>query len=77
MIRIQIYLTTQEQEQLCLLSKESGLHQSAIIREAIDQFIERKFTDKKKKQDSIKAAFGIWADREDLPDLRKMSWDRI
>lgn len=70
MFRTQIYLTEEERERLLLLSKELGQHQSALIREAIDQFIEKKFLEKKKKRPALKKAAGLWADRKDLPDFR-------
>jgi predicted transcriptional regulator len=79
MIRTQIYLTVDEKDKLLHLSRESGIHQSALIREAIDQFIESKLAEKKKKHDALEAAAGLWADRSDLPDftdLRK-EFDRL
>lgn len=69
MIRTQVYLTQEEREKLLLLSRELGLHQSALIREALDQFIEGKLIEKRKKISALKAASGLWADREDLPDF--------
>ena len=69
MIRTQVYLTQQEREKLLLLSRELGLHQSVLIREALDQFIEGKHIEKRKKISALKAASGLWADREDLPDF--------
>lgn len=69
MFRTQIYLTEYERDMLLLLSKEMGLHQSALIREAIDQFIEKKQIAKKNKIDSVRAAAGLWVDRNVLPDF--------
>lgn len=69
MIRTQVYLTSEERKQLSLLSKELGLQKSALIREAIDQFIVSKRQNKEKRKEAIKAAQGIWAKREDLPDF--------
>lgn len=68
MIRTQVYLTSEERKQLSLLSKELGLQQSALIREAIDQFILSKRKNKEKRRGALKAAQGIWAERADLPD---------
>ncbi len=72
MIRTQLYLTAQEKEKLYLLSQELGLPQSSLIREAIDQFIENKFIEKQNKRNALKAASGLWADREDLPDFDQL-----
>lgn len=72
MIRTQIYLTKSERENLIALSKETGMPQSLLIREAIDQFIEGKKLAKRNKGRALKAAAGIWADRDDLPDLRSL-----
>ena len=72
MFRTQIYLTQYEREKLIFLSKESGQHQSALIREAIDQFIEKKIAKKQSKSQTLKAAAGLWADRVDLPDYENL-----
>jgi hypothetical protein len=72
MLRTQIYLTASEKKDLIFLAKETGLHQSSLIREAIDQFIERKKLAKKKKGHALKSAAGMWSDRDDLPDARSL-----
>lgn len=72
MFRTQIYLTKNEQEQLNLLAQELGQHKSALIREAIDQFIEGKLAAKQKKLHSLRIAAGLWKDREDLPDFSSL-----
>ena len=71
MIRRQVYVTSSQQDKLFLISQELGTPQSVLIREAIDQFIEHKLLKKKKKQSVLQAAFGLWADRDDLPDCAK------
>jgi Ribbon-helix-helix domain len=72
MIRTQVYLTNKERQELLLLSKELGLQQSSIIREAIDLYIENKRLEKRKKSNAMQAASGLWADRDDLPDFEKI-----
>lgn len=75
MIRTQIYLTKQQKEKLDMLSQTSGRSQSELIREAIDHFL---VLNHPEKGNDIMAAFGIWKDRDDLPDfdeLRK-GWDK-
>lgn len=69
MFRTQVYLTSIEKENLALLAKKTGVHQSALIREAIDQFIESKKLEKRKKASVLKSAAGIWANRSDLPEV--------
>ncbi len=72
MFRTQIYLTENERKGLLLLAKELGRHQSALIREAIDLFIQNKLKEKRKKKSALHAAAGIWAEREDLPDFQQI-----
>jgi hypothetical protein len=72
MFRTQIYLTEDEREKLFLLSQELGQNQSALIREAIDQFVESKLMAKRKKHNALRTASGLWADREDLPDFNDL-----
>lgn len=41
MQRVQIYLSAQERQELQVLAQRSGRSQSALIREAIDGYLER------------------------------------
>lgn len=72
MFRTQVYLTEYEREKLILLSQEFGQHQSALIREAIDLFIETKLMLRRKKHQALRAAAGLWADRDDLPSIDEL-----
>lgn len=77
MVRTQVYLTDMEKNKLCLLSDETGQSQSELIREAIDQFVDKKIKQKKSRCEALRAAKGLWQNREDLLDfsnLRK-EWD--
>lgn len=70
MVRTQIYLTEEEQEALRALARDTGLSQSELIREAIDEMLERqKLVD---RRSALQKAHGIWRDRIDLPDLREL-----
>ena len=75
MIRTQIYITEEEQEALEKLSKERNTTKSNIIREAIDQYVAEKKSQKKK---SIMDFAGIWKDKKDIPDVKELreDWER-
>lgn len=72
MHRTQIYLTEIERQQLNRLSKVTGRHKSALIRDAIDQFIGIEDLSLKKKQAKPHPAAGLWAKREDLPNYNEL-----
>jgi len=72
MFRTQVYLTENEKNGLLLLAQELGLHQSALIREAIDLFIQTQSNKKKKKKNILDETAGLWADRNDLPNFREI-----
>jgi len=72
MFRTQIYLTEIEREQLNVLSRTMRRHKSALIRDAIDQFIEDKSSSLKKKKGKKHPAAGLWANRKDLPNYTEL-----
>ncbi len=72
MLRAQIYLTEQERKYLSAFSLKTGRSQSELIREAIDQFIENNSKEKSHIQDTLHAAKGLWAERDDLPDFNSI-----
>jgi len=76
MIRTQIYLTDKQRSELAIIAENSGKKQSEIIREAIDRFINQTGRDRKKA--ALQKAAGIWKNRADLPDFRKIrsEWSR-
>lgn len=76
MIRTQIYITEEEKKALEKLSKERNTTKSNIIREAIDQYVVNTTIEEKKEK--LNAAFGMWKDRDDIPDVREMreGWGR-
>ena len=67
MQRTQIYLTDDEQVAIRQISIRSGISQSALIRKAIDQFIDQQTPDTNinKRMD----VFGLWQENDNLPDL--------
>lgn len=72
MFRTQVYLTQNEREKLKRLSLESGKTQSTLIKEAIDQFFENRLHSKQAKKSILQEIAGMWADREDVPDFKKL-----
>ena len=70
MVRTQIYLTDDENTAISRLSSDSGQGKSEVIRQAIDEFIERRDTTNRLRK--LRAARGIWKDRADVPDVRRM-----
>ncbi|MBN1129970.1 MAG: CopG family transcriptional regulator [Chitinispirillaceae bacterium] len=76
MIRTQIYLSETEKTALSRVAAKTGLSQSDLIRRAIDSFIDREHGEDRGRV--IKDVAGIWADRNDLPDLVNLraGWNR-
>ena len=76
MLRTQIYLTERQHEQLSRIAKTKGKKQSELIREAVDNLIDKVGPDV--KQTVLSEAAGIWRDRSDIPDFYQIrsEWDR-
>ena len=70
MIRTQIYLTEEEKAQLETIALTRGMKQSELIREAVDELIE-KYTPSQRLT-RIKQVRGLWKNRQDLPALRDL-----
>jgi hypothetical protein len=66
MQRTQIYLSEQERQGLQALALSSGRSQSALIRQAIDAFLQQQ--QPKGRLARLRQARGLWAARTDLPD---------
>ena len=64
MLRTQIYLSEAERQGLQALALRSGRSQSALIREAIDAFLQQP----QGRLGRLRQARGLWAERTDLPD---------
>lgn len=77
MKRTQIYLTKEEQLELDNLSKSKGTSKSALIREAVDEYLVKHSEERRKE--ILNRAAGMWKDREDLPDFEEIrkEWDRF
>jgi metal-responsive CopG/Arc/MetJ family transcriptional regulator len=76
MVRTQIYLTENQRNELAKIAKTSGMKQSELIREAIDQLIHQ--TGIGRRESVLHKAAGMWKDRSDLPDFKtiRSEWDR-
>ncbi len=76
MVRTQIYLTEHQRDELATIAKTSGKKQSQLIREAVDYLIGQ--SGPSKREVILNEALGIWKDRTDLPDFKKIraEWDR-
>ncbi|MCK5784170.1 MAG: CopG family transcriptional regulator [Desulfobacterales bacterium] len=76
MIRTQIYLTERQRTELATISNSLGKKQSALIREAVDCFIDQAVHSR--KDAVLREAAGIWKDRTDLPGFTatRTEWDR-
>jgi Arc/MetJ-type ribon-helix-helix transcriptional regulator len=76
MKRTQIYLTPSEAEGVSRVAASTDRKQSEVIREAIDQYLQR--FGPKDKLARLRAASGIWKDRDDM-DLQtlRQEFDRF
>ena len=72
MFKTQVYLTENERDELVALSKSLGKSKSALIRNAIDDYIASKRGLLNKKKPKTYPAAGIWAERTDLPDFSEL-----
>jgi len=70
MERTQIYLTEKERKMLKAMAARLGRSQSALIREAVDRYIER--DEEGSRLDLLHQARGLWAKRDDLPDFEEV-----
>jgi len=70
MVRTQIYLTEEEKNGIESVTLTKGISQSEFIRQAIDKsLLDAINIDKPIILDEIA---GIWANREDIPDIREL-----
>lgn len=69
MKRTQIYLTSSEDKGVARVAASTGRKRSAVIREAIDQYL--RSHGPQDRLERLRAGCGMWRDRDDL-DLRKI-----
>ena len=70
MKRTQIYLTEKERSGLQRLSDEKGTSKSALVREAVDEYLAKH--SEEHRREVLERVAGIWKDRDDLPDFEKL-----
>jgi hypothetical protein len=70
MIRTQVYLTETEKEQLEAIAATRGVKQSELIRQAVDDMIDKYGTAQRLRV--VQQARGVWKNRTDLPGLRNL-----
>ncbi len=70
MPRKQINVSENQLEMLRAMAARTGKSENQLLNEALEQFLES--AEEEKKLKNLMAAAGIWSDREDLPDIRKM-----
>ncbi len=65
------------QNALAEISRETGKSQSQLINEAVERLI--KDYQRQNRSLLIQQAKGIWADREDIPDVQQLrqEWQRF
>lgn len=76
MTRTQIFLTRDEDQALGELATRTGRTRSALIREAVDLYLER--SGESGRREALQAGRGLWRGRDDLPDFAALrrEWDR-
>jgi hypothetical protein len=67
MVRTQVYLTEREQESLADLSARTGRSKSDLIRQALDEYLDRHPPEERRA--ALRGGFGVWRSRRDLPDF--------
>jgi hypothetical protein len=70
MERTQIYLTARERKALRALARRLGQSQSALIRSAIDRYVEH--YQEGSRLSLLRQGRGVWSDRSDLPDFKQV-----
>ena len=66
----QIYLTTDEHAEICQISIRTGTSQSALIRNAIDEYIAQ--NSQTINPNRRMPAFGVWQHYDDFPELQAL-----
>lgn len=68
MKRTQLYLTDDQHAQASRLARETAKTLSDVVREALDEYLERRRRQRMEFLGALDRASGIWRQRGDLPD---------
>ena len=74
MVKKSVSLTEEENEALKALALKLGKKEGAILKEALEKFIEE--AQKEMKLEKLLASKGMWKNRNDIPDLRELRKSR-
>lgn len=77
MLTAEINLTESQTAVLREISERTGKSESEVVQEAVEAYLSD--SKRQKRLDLLQQAFGIWKNREDLPDFEKVraEWDRF
>jgi len=70
MKRTQIYIPEHLQKKLETLSKSRSTSKSAIIRDAVVQYLERQSNSERKNK--LRMGAGMWKNKTDIPNIAKL-----
>ena len=68
--RTQIYIPEHLQQKLETFSKNRGSSKSAIIRDAVEQYLEQQ--SKSERNNKLRMGADMWKNKKDIPDLVKL-----
>jgi hypothetical protein len=76
MAEIELNLSENEERALKEIAFRTGMSESELIRDAVDQLIKQRLPN---GNSGMLRARGMWRDRDDLPDFGKIrrEWDRF
>lgn len=70
MKRTQFSIPEHRQQKLETLSKSRGCSKSAIIWDAVEQYLERQ--SKSERNNKLRMGTGMWKNKKDIPDIAKL-----
>ena len=70
MVETTVQLTEEERRRLADIARQTEQSEEEVIREAVSRFIDAFHT--RAHPDAIDHAFGLWKNRDDLPDFEKL-----
>ena len=71
MQRTQVYLDDEVRSALIGIAHQTGKSQSQLLREAIAKYV-KEFAPEDQRDSALKKARGLWKNRKDLPDFKRI-----